>query len=322
MSASTQTIASSGRGPAGAPGGSTKAPACPERYTETQAVLHGMFMEEAGSHFLDSGDSYGRASDAHRACPDLLAKPAVAAYYSDDDGEGEDDGGGQDGAKGEDKDGAKGEDEKASSLALRSSFHALDATLEYSAELDAKFERFVAANDDGRKNWTELAEMFAAEKDAAFSWDGNAHNTYWFDNPLDAPFQWLEFDAFVSDGTTDRRQVRAVLVQMHLGCDIRGGYGRPRAFVERHGHSLEYAAKSFDAACKCTHIECFGYGVVNNETAAEECEACAFSSEEDRDSGRQPDGCICDKYPTYWKASGRPDGSVGCGLCGGTVEVS
>ena len=310
MSASTQTIASSGRGPAGAPGGSTKAPACPERYTETQAVLHGMFMEDVGSHILDSGDLYGRVSDRHRACPDLLAKPKIAAYYSDD----EDEGG---------KDGCKDEDERASSLALRSSFHTLDASLEYSAELDAKFERFVAANDDGRKNWAELAEMFAAEKDAAFSWDGNAHNTYWYDNPLDAPFQWLEFDAFVSDGrTTDRRQVRAVLVQMHLGCDIRGGYGRPRAFVEKHGESLKYATQSFNAACKCTQIECFGYGVVNNETAAEECEACAFSSEEERDSGRQPDGCICDKYPTYWKASGRPDGSVQCGLCGGTVEVS
>ena len=293
MSATTKSISVEGRGPSGAPGGTSTAPACPERYTETQAVLHGMFMEEAGGHVLDSGDAYGRNGDAHRADPDLLARPKVAAY---DDG-------------------------KGLLYARRSTFHALDACLEYSAELDAKFERWCAANDDGRKNWTELAEGFASERDAGFSWDGNVRNTYWFDNPLDAPLQWMEFDAFVSDGTEDRRECRAVLVQMHLGCDIRGGYGRPRAFVMRRGCSLKRVAKAFDAECGCTQIECFKDGIVYNETAASECEACAFSEDQECEGPRGED-CICDKYPSYWKASGAPDGSIRCEECGAEVEVS
>ena len=35
-------------------------PKCPEGYSRTQAVLHSMFMEDAGGHMLDSGDYYGR----------------------------------------------------------------------------------------------------------------------------------------------------------------------------------------------------------------------------------------------------------------------
>ena len=299
MSASTQTIVASSQGPAGAPGGTSTAPACPKGYTETQAVLHGMFMEEAGSHILDSGDLYGRNGDAHRASPDLLAKPRIAPYVDEDEPA----------------------SDTGSKFATRSSFHMLDSCLEYSAELDERFVRYCAANDDGNKSWVRLAGEFAERTDAAFSEDSDEHNTYWFDNPLDAAFRWCEFDAFVSDGTEDRRQCRAVLVQVHLGCDIRGGYGRPRAFVMRHGEWLRHSAKSFSAECKCTQIECFENGVVHNETAASECEACAFSEDQEC-GGPRADDCICDKYPTYWKASGRPDGSVECRECGEEVEVS
>lgn len=299
MSASTQTIEVGSQGPAGAPGGSSTAPACPERYTETQAVLHGMFMEEAGSHVLDSGDLYGRNGDAYRASPDLLAKPRIAPYVDEDEGN---------------KDGG-------SRFATRSSFHTLDSCLEYSAELDEKFARFCAANDDGRKNWTQLAHEFAADRDGGFSEDSDAHNTYWFENPMDAPFQWVEFDAFVAGGEPgERRQCRAVLVQVHLGCDIRGGYGRPRAFIMRHGEWLRHSVKSFCAECKCTQIECFKDGVVHNETAASECEACMFSEDQECE-GQRGEDCICDKYPSYWRASGRPDGSIRCEECGGEVEV-
>ena len=297
MPASTQTIVEGCSGPAGAGNGSTSAataPECPERYTRTQAVLHGMFTEKVGSHFLDSGDYYGRLGDAYRAAPDLLARPRVAACRTDDDeriGRG------------------------TATSAQRSSFHALDASLVYSAEIDAMFERFCAANDDGRKSWTDLAAEFAEEKDDEFSLEGDSYNTYSFDNPLDAPFRWFEFDC---------GGVRAILVQMHLGCDIRGGYGRPRAFVERDGERLGHSVERFTAACKCTQIDCWGYGILHNVTFESECEACALRGDPEVDDGPwNEDECICGEYPEYWKAQdGALDGAVRCEECGAEVEVS
>lgn len=271
-------------------------PKCPEGYSRTQAVLHSMFMEDAGGHMLDSGDYYGRMGEAYRKRADLRAEPVAVGWVN----------GGAHGAQ-------------------RSAFHALDASLEFSAELDERFERYCAREDaDGGKRWYELALGFAEGCDRGFHWDDDKYNTYSFDNPLDGAFQWYEFDAMVSSGTGagDRRQVRAVLVQVHLGCDIRGGYGRPRAFILRKGASLRHSTRAFNAACKCTQVECWGYGIVLNDRASSECEACAYQSEEDRDSGKEPDGCICGEWPEYWKATGRPDGSLVCGECKGEVDVS
>lgn len=312
MPASTQTIVEGCSGPAGAGSGSTSAaaaPECPERYTRTQAVLHGMFTEKVDGHFLDSGDTYGRLGDAYRAAPDLLDRPEIAAC-------------GDDGP-------LDGREEDKAVPAERSTFHALDANLEYSAELDAEFERFCAEHDgDDGLNWVDLAERFASSRDAAFSLEGGVHNTYEFENLLDAPCQWFEFDALVrregSGGSSvadGPRQCRAVLVQIHLGCDIRGGYGRPRAFVMRRGKWLRHAARAFDAACECTQIECWGGGVAYNAAAASECEACAHGGDE-TECGPKPEGCICGEFPAYWKPSGRPDGSLQCAECGAAVGVS
>ena len=291
-------------------GTSSTAPQCPERYTEAQAVLHSMFMEESGWHMLDSGDAYGRIGDGRRARRELLAIPKIAPLNDDGD---------------ECKDG-ECKDGRGATLARISTFHALDTVLEYSAELDSKFERFCAANDDGRMDWTDLALKFADAKDSEFEHDENPHSTYNIESPLDSQFRWIEFDANVSDKDGNRQhRRRAVLVQMHLGCDMRGGYGRPRAFTLRDDYMdnyecLECAIKSFDVSCSCTHIECIGYGMVHNESAESECEACAFG--DDREcSGPRSDDCICSKYPACWKATGKPDGSVRCKECGGEVEV-
>ena len=294
----TTVVCSPGTEGSGPGGKKTRAaPRCPDGYSRTQKVLHSMFMEDAGGHMLDSGDFYGRAGDAYRETPDLRAEPKAAAH-GDDDGD---------------------------VAVRRSTFHMLDSALEFSEELDRRLDRYCARVDtDGSKKWTELAEGFAAENDKGSHWDPGENNTYYFDNPLDAAFEWFEFDATVSAGlgTGERKRVRAALVQVHLGCDIRGGYGRPRAFVVRHGESLRRCTKSFNASCKCTEVECWGNGTVLNDRAASECEACAYQSDEDRDKGLTPDGCICGEWPDYWKASGRGDGSIDCGECGKEVDVS
>lgn len=296
---SNQTVVGAGsrlasRGPCSiAP---AEGPACPERYTETQAVLHSMFMENVGGHILDSGDSYGRVQDAHRGRADPLAEPVVIFERDGSD-----------------------------TAATRSTFHALDAALKYSGELDERFARFCSradAKDGSARSVFDMASEFAGLQDKAFSLEGSVHNTYNYPNPLDFSFEWFEFDARMSDG----QWRRAALVMLHKGCDIRGGYGSPRAFVFRRGMSLGRITREFDAACKCTQVECWGQGVVYNADAASECEACAYRSDEDVDAGKSgavgSHACICGEWPEHWKLAGDSNGSLLCKQCGAGVEVS
>ena len=284
---SNQTVEGAG-GPA-ASGPATTAPTngavCPERYTETQAVLHGMFMEDVGGHMLDSGDAYGRIQDEQRAKGDPQAEPEVIV----------------------DRDGNE-------TAAFRSAFHALDAALEYSDELDKRFAGLCseAGAAGPAKNWFDLAAEFAERQDKAFSWMGSAYNTYNYPNLLDSTLAWFEFDVRMSDG----QWRRAALVMLHRGCDVRGGYGTPRAFVFRRGMSLKRITMTFDAACSCTQVECWGQGVVYNHETASECTACAD------DNGDGEDACICSEWPEQWKLSGDSNGTMLCKQCGAGVEVS
>lgn len=94
-------------------------------------------------------------------------------------------------------------------------YHYLAERLEYASTLDAEFRAFCSENpDDG---WLSLAESFAFEKDAsAHTW-----NTY---NGEDSLAQTLQGVTFSHDGEV------FTLLQIHGGCDVRGGYTAPRAF--------------------------------------------------------------------------------------------
>lgn len=94
-------------------------------------------------------------------------------------------------------------------------YHYLAERLEYAPTLDAEFRAFCSENpDDG---WLSLAESFAFEKDdSAHTW-----NTY---NGEDSLAQTLQGVTFSHDGEV------FTLLQIHGGCDVRGGYTAPRAF--------------------------------------------------------------------------------------------
>jgi hypothetical protein len=94
-------------------------------------------------------------------------------------------------------------------------YHYLTNRLEYAPLLDEEFRSFCEANPDD--SHLGLAESFATEKDSsAHSW-----NTYNGNDSLSQTLQGVTF----SDGDEV-----FVLLQIHGGADVRGGYTTPRAF--------------------------------------------------------------------------------------------
>lgn len=94
-------------------------------------------------------------------------------------------------------------------------FHWLLARVTYDPELDAEFQKYYDASDDYALNdMATWPETIGAD-------DVKTWNTYDTDGYLS---QTLQFATFSYDGFD------FVLLQVHGGCDIRGGYTRPRLF--------------------------------------------------------------------------------------------
>ena len=191
-------------------------PSEPEEKT-TDAVLRSMLTENTGRHMLDSGGAYGRAWERNQG-HDFDAEPEATADwrwgYVD---------------------------------ITISVYHALGDVLDYHAAGDALFERWATTGDRKREPWLPLMEVFAEDiGGAGFYGDGppTTVNTYNEESMLSQVLQYtmftLEDDTPISDyldiGDTDAEPIvldagTYVLLQIHGGCDVRGGYTQPRLFM-------------------------------------------------------------------------------------------
>lgn len=100
-----------------------------------------------------------------------------------------------------------------------STFHYLNDRLTFAPEVQAEFERFAAQHPD---EWgMGLAELFAEEVVELGGRYLEGFNTYNYESALSQTVQGVRFelggDVFV-------------LLQIHGGCDVRGGYTEPKAF--------------------------------------------------------------------------------------------
>jgi hypothetical protein len=164
--------------------------------TETDEILAGMFTENTGSHMLDSGGAYGRNWERNRdrTVEDFLTAPEVYLQHNE--------------------------------FVVVDAFHWLRERVEYDPIMDRKFQLWDALFfSDNRTGWLEVMESFA---DAHRNRGGRdylngTYNTY---NGDDSLSQTLQFTIF----TDPFGIVEYVLLQVHGGCDVRGGYTAPRAF--------------------------------------------------------------------------------------------
>lgn len=98
-------------------------------------------------------------------------------------------------------------------------YHFLKERLEFLPELDAEYQAY-ASSLDKHDSWAAVTEAFAEDK-------GWKHvigvNTY---NSEDALSQTIQWDAFEDRST----QTVVIVLQIHNGCDVRGGYTTPHLF--------------------------------------------------------------------------------------------
>lgn len=172
----------------------------------TQDVILSMMQENTGSHFLDSGSAYGRNHERNRSktWEDLTKNPVrlEASVYTHGD---------------------KPELELMGYISLAAW---LEANLTYDHEMQECFEEWLR---EGDRDYYDLEAM---ELFADWMTTDERSNKYGFDVPrtinsyngecdLSQTIQFVEFQ-YEGEGR--------IMLQIHGGCDVRGGYTSPRAF--------------------------------------------------------------------------------------------
>lgn len=188
------------------------------RVTDTDQVLALMWTENTGRHFLDSGGAYGRNWERNQGKDAEVFLSRPEAYVDRYCG------------------------------VIVDAFHWVRERLEYDAELDARLQEFIAGRDD--TSYLQDAEEFGIEVLGLHESDVRTMNTYNWDNTLNETLQWVEFgDTYASAYGEDGEDYGdVVLLQYHGGCDVRGGYTRPRAF-RMTGDTFGYDSNDFSLSC-------------------------------------------------------------------------
>lgn len=187
----------------------------------TAQVVYDLLVENTGRHLLDSGGAYGRAFERNQArtIEDFEADPEceLREYVGP----------------------------------TVSVFHFLTKMMDFDSRMQELFDAYVKAHDDVHRYWLEDMEGFADEVMAGRRrWEDGplVENTYNRENILSQDLQYVLFkwdpkdhvvvdivdDDAVEDyeAALERLPVEGVyaLLQVHGGCDARGGYTAPAAF--------------------------------------------------------------------------------------------
>lgn len=174
----------------------------------TDERLAAMLRENTGRHFLDSGGAYGRHWERNQGA-EFDARPASTYEAREYDG-------------------------KLDLSVTHDVYHWLRERLDYSETLDAKLQRFLErprAADAYLPDMRAFAEYLVAHDRRKGDRAGGIYhegdpltvNTYNGEDLLSQTLQYVYCD------TTSYGEV--VILQVHGGCDVRGGYTAPRVFV-------------------------------------------------------------------------------------------
>lgn len=215
-------------------------------YTPTEKRIVEMLTENTGVNMLDSGGAYGRAWQRNRQIEDFRKQPnpiveiyAPYKYKSENDGKMH-------------KMGA----EISVSYDL---FHYLTNFLELTDKgtlsaknIQIKFEKYAEKPENQNVGWLALMEEFMEklhEKHEDSELLGTT-NTYNYDNILNGTLQYRLIDI---------QDKRFILLQIHGGCDVRGGYTKPQFFevVGYDPHNMFCAQSDLRSSCKCGKLNAY-----------------------------------------------------------------
>lgn len=221
----------------------------------TARVLRAMLTEDTGRSILDSGDAYGRHWQRN-AAHDFDNEPATVL------------------------------DARWGLEVTHNVYHWLLDRIDYDRDarnMQRRYDRWVARNSDRYTSHQEdiagflayLRERGEVNADGLELGDGGTfgENTY---NGPDLLSQTLQYDVFAHAPCDAGYTALYVILQIHGGCDVRGGYTRPRIF------SLFYDGAMALLDNARASLSCDGYDI-----AVGTCASCGAVTEYD------PDASVC-----------------------------
>ena len=111
-------------------------------------------------------------------------------------------------------------------------YHWLEERLTYDEAMDNQFQEWANLPENEDKHWLELMEEFPEINN---EYDIDTVNTY---NGEDMLSQTIQYTRFVSG------EEPYVLLQVHGGADVRGGYSTPTVFIENDFYALADNARA------------------------------------------------------------------------------
>ena len=173
----------------------------------TKDVVAGMLKEDTGRHMLDSGGAYGRHWEQNQS-KDFETMPYGTIHFSVHE---------QSGLW------------AAPDISL---YHWLVNRLDYAEAFDAHFQKWVEENDRESCSYGEDIEDYlkACFPDHEVMYSDNTYNG---EPVLSQDCQYHVVYVEVPEDVTEKTGIQTseyVFLQVHGGCDIRGGYTKPRIF--------------------------------------------------------------------------------------------
>ena len=205
-------------------------------FESTEECLQAMLTENTGRHMLDSGGAYGRHWERNQGVDFSKTPTGHIEFHRPDDW-----------------------------YVIVSIYHFLVNNLDYCGELDAEFQRFATSTEYADEPWGSCVHdwvwrRFGHKEDAATgpygenpmtkddpTWGGYTYNE---ENSLSQDFIWAQWTV---DGET------FIAIQIHGGCDARGGFTRPRIFSDSGNSELGWLDWN-RVGMGCDKCRCHAYG--------------------------------------------------------------
>lgn len=212
----------------------------------TEQMVVQQLTENTGRALCDSGDAYGRNWQRNQG-KDFSAAPAVTVRWDVWRRPGDD---------------HPGELSLCGTVDL---YHWMTRNLEFDAELQAQLDEFAAREENEDSSWLQIQGEFA---DYLHDRDGHEAeprviNTYNDPDNVDLS-QVLQY---VELYTEDRHEPSHLIVSVHGGCDVRGGYTSPVVYRLRY----EYWEALDTARVSCVYTSDFSWDF----SAGGSCNGCS-----------------------------------------------
>lgn len=213
----------------------------------TEQMVVQQLTENTGRALCDSGDAYGRNWQRNQG-KDFSAAPAVTVSW--------------DAFRARDEEHLPGQLMLCGTVDL---YHWMTRNLEFDAELQAQLDEFAAREENEDSSWLQIQEEFA---DYLHDRDGHEAeprviNTYNDPDNVDLS-QVLQY---VELYTEDRHEPSHLIVSVHGGCDVRGGYTSPVVYRLRY----EYWEALDTARVSCVYTSDFSWDF----SAGGSCNGCS-----------------------------------------------